>query len=221
MRIIDPSYEIEVFPEDTLERIEKAARTCYKSEGAICSGSASRLVRKLMRRGHTAMIEFGGMQVRFINDRGFTHELVRHRLASYAQESTRYCDYGGEVTFIRPCWWGESESVDEVWRVHMYTCEEAYKNARGFGAKPEQARQVLPISVKTEIIMKADLTEWLHVFRMRASKHAHPMMRVVMIPLLRECADRLPEVFGDLWASVAMKGDCEDMGGDRDSTFPS
>lgn len=203
--LITPSYEILSYPEDALERIERAARTCYKSEDKITPTSARRFVKTLLRRGHMAMIEFGGdIVVRFISNRGFTHEMVRHRMASYAQESTRYCNYGMAdaitCTVLPMDWLGQDdletqeimgEAIENSWTVAQQTYMTLVRN----GVKPEIAREVLPIGLKAEIVVKANVRQWLHIFGQRCSPKAHPRMRELMVPLRRELQGLVPVVF--------------------------
>jgi thymidylate synthase (FAD) len=206
MKIVDPSYKIltidnqpmtKAGADEALRYIEYRARNCYKSEGKIRPGSAAKLVRKLVSRGHWPMLEFGAVGVQFINDRGFTHELVRHRIASYAQESTRYCDYDGELTVVRPVWWAWEQDSEAytLWEAHMRCCEDIYQKLRSLGEPAERARQVLPISTKAEIHAQMNFTAWRHVFNMRCALSAHPMMRAVMWPLLAEFAWWWPDVY--------------------------
>ena len=152
----------------------------------------------LVKRGHNAMIEFFDIQVRFIHNRGFTHEMVRHRLCSFAQESTRYCDYVGELTVIKPFWYDEigDNNVRIIWENQMEKTEETYKYLRVKDLSPQMARGVLPIDIKTEIVVKANLREWMHIFNLRCSEAAHPDMRRVMIPLQNELKKVLPEIYG-------------------------
>ena len=207
MQIIEPSYEIlNPTPFDgaeILRRIELIGRVCYKSEDRITDESAPKFVKAVIARGHESVIEHVSITVRFIVDRGVSHELVRHRLCSFSQESTRYCNYGksGELTFIKPLWWGNSgpwlsETEWYAWKAACFAAEEAYLDLLRIGAKPEQARSVLPNSTKTEVVMTANLREWRHIFRLRTAPTAHPQMRQVMCPLRDELAARLPEVFG-------------------------
>jgi len=143
------------------------------------------------------MIEFYDIQVRFIHNRGFTHEMVRHRLCSFAQESTRYCDYnGGGITVIRPYWFNEvNNEVQEGWYLQMQQSEMAYQFLREHDLSPQAARGVLPIDIKTEIVVKANLREWKHIFELRCAKSAHPDMCRVMVPLRDEIIKQLPEIF--------------------------
>ncbi|MCK5601587.1 FAD-dependent thymidylate synthase [Candidatus Pacearchaeota archaeon] len=211
MKIIEQSYEILNSPEDALKMIELAGRTCYKSEDKITEDSAPKFVKMLKDRGHIAMIEFGDLVVRFITNRGVTHELVRHRLCSFAQESTRYVNYGGkDMEFIRPVWFEMNEFLEKdghpgalsyegrCWLGSISHSQTEYDVLIGGGWRPEQAREVLPNSLKTEIVVKANFTEWRHILKLRTSKKAHPQMRALMIPLLDELKERVPSVFGDM-----------------------
>jgi thymidylate synthase (FAD) len=205
VKIIDPSFDILFMPDgDTiLGNIELAGRTCYKSEDKITADSARGFVRRIIDSGHQSVIEHVAVTVRLICDRGVTHELVRHRLASYSQESTRYANYGkdkfgGEITVIRPFFWAEGSAEYAEWRASMEAAERAYLRLLELGARPQEARSVLPNSLKTEIVMTANLREWRHVFRLRCDRPAHPQMRQVMLPLLAEFQQRIPVVFDDL-----------------------
>lgn len=206
MKIVSPGHVILFLPDggDILKLIELAGRTCYKSEDRITEESAAAFVRRIIASGHHSVIEHMGLTVRFTCDRGVSHELVRHRLASYSQESTRYANYskdrfGGEITVIRPCFWEEGSPAWKEWEAAMRTAETAYLNLLAAGAKPEQARSVLPNSLKTEIVMSANLREWRHVFSLRCDGRAHPQIREIMRPLLAELRERLPVVFEDLY----------------------
>ncbi|MFO7911794.1 MAG: FAD-dependent thymidylate synthase [Desulfotignum sp.] len=199
MQIIDQGYEIISLPADLLQTIEAAGRTCYKSEDKITSDSAAGFVSRMRDRGHHAMIEFGDIIVRFVTNRGVTHELVRHRLFSFAQESTRYVRYDGKMEFIRPCWWEDSTPAQqETWETAMKDAEKYYLELLKSGWRPEQSREVLPNSLKTEIVVKGNIREWRHMFALRCSKKAHPQIRALMLPLLVDLQGRLPVVFDDL-----------------------
>lgn len=205
MKVIEQSYEILSLPENLLKTLELAGRTCYKSEDKITSDSADKFVKMLINRGHHAMIEFGSIIVKFITNRGVTHELVRHRLCSFAQESTRYVNYGGDdIIFIRPVWGpGLKDDFSEdiairTWQEAMWQAEENYKTLLEAGWRPEQAREVLPNSLKTEIVVQANIREWRHIFKLRTAPTAHPQMQALMKPLLKKLQTKLPTVFDDL-----------------------
>jgi thymidylate synthase (FAD) len=199
MLIIDQGHDIISLPEDLLQVIEMAGRTCYKSEDKITPDSAAGFVARMRDRGHHAMIEFGDVIVRFVTNRGVTHELVRHRLCSFAQESTRYVRYDGKMEFIRPCWWEDSTPAQQtLWQKAMADSETRYLALLESGWRPEQAREVLPNSLKTEIVVKGNIREWRHIFMLRCTKKAHPQIRALMVPLLGELKKKLPVVFDDL-----------------------
>ena len=185
MRIIEPSIEIlsEINGIEMLKAIERAGRTCYKSEGRTTDTSAPAFVKSLIERRHYAMLEHApSISIRFICDRGVSHEIVRHRLFSFAQESTRYCNYGknkfnNELTFIKPCFWDEGSEAYLLWLSAMETAERVYLELLHSHAAPEQARSVLPISIKTELVVTGNVREWRHFFKLRTDNAAHPQMR--------------------------------------------
>lgn len=205
MKVIPASFEImgQVDGQAMLANIERYGRVCYKSEGGITPDSAGPFIRRIVRSGHESVIEHEKLTVRFICDRGVSHEIVRHRLASYSQESTRYCNYakdkfGNELTFIRPCFWEEGSPAYALWEKQMRSAEEAYIALLQAGATPEQARSVLPNSLKTELVATMDLREWRHFLRLRTAARAHPQMRELALPLLRKLQELLPPVFEDI-----------------------
>lgn len=205
MKIINASYKIEtpIDGAEILKRIEKAGRTCYKSEDRITDESAGAFVRMLIERGHESVLEHESITVRFICDRGISHEIVRHRLASYSQESTRYCNYSGdrfgsELTFIKPCFFKEKKGAYCSWYNSIDFAECAYFDMLDDGCTPQEARSVLPNSVKTEVVMTANLREWRHFLKLRTAKAAHPQMRELTVPLLKELQERIPVVFDDI-----------------------
>jgi thymidylate synthase (FAD) len=258
MIITKPKAIIEYISEEPLKRIEACGRTAYKSEDKITDGSAEKFVKMLVDRGHLSVIEHSLMSVRFIVDRGISHELCRHRLVNITQESTRYVRYDGGCKFILPSWmtlpdWvidqnigydadsnafriveGRDENgfvifkedgnylvvdpddmneipselqnevstldsrTEYIWFSTMYESEVAYSDLLDHGWSPQQARSVLPISLKTELVMTANLREWTHIFKMRADKAAHPQMIEIIHPLLEEVSTRIPIIFDQL-----------------------
>ena len=178
MKLVKPSVERILGVGGDLT-IEIAARTCYKSEDKITNNTSHKMVEELIKNGHHAMLEFCWMFYKVICDRGVTHEIVRHRLFSYAQESTRYCNYKGGVTFVIPCWFGEMNLTESGWRIHMQCCEDRYLDLLNNAWTPQQARSVLPNSLKTEICIAGNLREWRHFFKLRCAKTAHPQMQEV------------------------------------------
>lgn len=205
MRIIEPSVEIltPIDGEAILKMLEAVGRTCYKSEDKIHEGSAEKFISNIVKRGHEAVIEHYNITVKFICDRGVTHEIVRHRLASYCQESTRYCNYAndkfnGEITVIKPMFFEVGTDGWELWHDACAMAEKFYFDLLDFGCTPQEARAVLPNSLKTELVMTANIREFRHFFNLRCSKAAHPQMREVANMLLREFKERIPVLFDDI-----------------------
>jgi len=212
MYLLKPSFEIINFPIRVLQKLELYGRVCYKSEERITNISAEKFCKMIKSLKHESVIEHCSATVRFICNRGFTHELVRHRLASYSQESTRYCNYKKTgVTFIIPPWvkLQLGEYTRNMLNFHNYpiharywldsllNAEYNYNKLLEEGWSPQQARGVLPIDLKTEIIITANLREWMHIFELRCSKQAHPQMQELMVPLREEFTTRLPILFGE------------------------
>lgn len=152
------------------------------------------------------MLEHGAITARFIVDRGVTHEIVRHRIASYSQESTRYCNYGNEqfggaITVAHPTFWHDEVDKDflDEWLAAMEDANAHYQKLLAMGAKPQEARSVLPNSTKAEIVVTMNPREWRHFFKMRCSQAAHPDIRMPAQHLLEEMHDRYPVLFDDLY----------------------
>ena len=215
MKIINAGYEIIRPHMDGPEArnaiyqlIEQAGRTCYKSEDKITPESAASFVKGIVKRGHEAMLEHASMTVKFVVDRGVSHELVRHRLFSFAQESTRYCNYsnekfGSEITVIKPCFYQEYSEEYDLWKAAMENAEYKYFQLLNAGSTPQEARSVLPNSLKTEVVVTGNMREWRHFFRLRAAGETgapHPQMSEVAVPLLKEVQAYMPELFGDIKA---------------------
>ena len=213
MRVINAGYEIisDLNGAEILKHIERCARVCYKSEDRITDGSAEKMVAALIRSGHEAMLEHYSFTVKFICDRGIANELVRHRIASFAQESSRYCCYakdkfGKELTFINPCFWEPDSDNYARWFHEMDESEKTYLAMIESGATPEQARDILPMSIKTEIVMTANLREWRHFLKLRAevvTGKPHPQMLEITIPFLNELKQKIPVVFDDIMSEDA------------------
>jgi thymidylate synthase (FAD) len=218
LKLIKPYYKILKYPKiEDLWIIEDAGRVCYKSEDKITKDSYRTFFENLLKRNHEAVLEHSQITVKFICDRGISHELVRHRLASFCQESTRYCNYSkdkfdNQVTFIIPSW--VKLSVDDlnnghispkdnydvlIWVKEIEQIEKRYfQLIEDFKWTPGQARSILPNSVKTEVVMTANIREWRHVLKLRTSKKAHEQMRELMIPLLEELQTKVPVLFDDI-----------------------
>lgn len=200
MKVIEPYFVIEddLRGEEILRRLERYGRVCYKSEAKITPHSAREFLRGAIKRGHLSLIEHEKVTVSVVCDRGVTHEIVRHRLASYSQESTRYCDYSGEMVVIGPFFFKVGSPKFNIWLSAMRKAEDYYRDLRALGATPQEARSVLPNSLKTEIVITYNLREWRHFFSLRCSKRAHPQMRQIAIPLLKEFQKQIPVIFEDL-----------------------
>lgn len=205
MKIIEPYYEI-LTPISNggineLKFIERVGRVCYKSEDKITDDSCKMFVANLIKNSHEAMIEHSILSVKFVVDRGISHELVRHRIASFAQESTRFCNYSkdkfnNEITFIKPIF--DDVKNESRWAYQMIQAERCYFELLKNGATPQEARAVLPNSLKTEIVMTANYREWRNFFKLRTAKNAHPQMRQITIPLLKELQNKIPIIFDDI-----------------------
>ena len=212
MQVIKPSIEI-IDMEDyekIVKKIERIGRVCYKSEGKITEDSAEKFIKGLLTRQHESVIEHENVTVRFVCDRGVTHEIVRHRIASYSQESTRYCNYSGDkfdnqitvIDLASGFQYDLSKENDkakyEVWTKAMENAEQSYFGMLELGATPQEARSVLPNSLKTEIVVTMNLRSWRNFFRLRVDSHAHPQMREVATMLYEEFKKRLPVFVADL-----------------------
>jgi len=183
-------------PMDLLQDIERIGRVCYKSEHRITSSSAAPFVRNIIERGHESVLEHISITVRFVTDRAIANELVRHRIAAYSQESTRYCNYKDKIEFIYP-----KNVSDKQLQLIMEACACAattYQALIADGATPEVARDVLPLCTKTELIATYNLREWRHILRLRTDKAAHPKMRELMQTLLQFFQGLVPIIFDDI-----------------------
>lgn len=193
-----------------LKKIEKIGRVCYKSEDRITQDSAEIFIANILKRGHESVIEHESVTVKVICDRGVTHEIVRHRVASYSQESTRYCNYSkdkfqNQISVIDLST-GFSYDLDnladskkyQIWRDAMEASERYYFQMLEAGASPQEARSVLPNSLKTELVMTMNLREWRHFFRLRIDGGAHPQMRELAILILEVFKEKLPVFFQDI-----------------------
>lgn len=205
MRIIQPSFLIinEINGTSILKKIETAGRICYKSEDKITDSSAKTFAESLIQMGHESVIEHESISVKIVCDRGVSHEIVRHRIASFSQESTRYCNYsqdrfGNGLTFIKPCFWDETSECYLLWEEEMKSIERKYFQLLSLGATPQQIRSILPNSLKTEIYITMNLREWRHFFKLRTCPSAHPQMQEISIPLLKKFRELIPIIFDDI-----------------------
>ena len=214
MRIVKPSIEIIDMPDylSMVKKIERAGRTCYKSENKMTDFSGEKFIERIIDSGHESVIEHSIITVKFFCDRGISHELVRHRLCSFSQESTRYCNYSQdkfdrELTFIQPMFWAEDSDAYNLWCLTMIEAENNYMKLLDMGASPQEARSILPNSLKTEIVVTANLREWRTIFKQRCARAAHPQIRQVMISLLDYCRENYPVFFSDLTALLLLSKD--------------
>ncbi len=205
MKVIKPSVEImdEFDGLDVIRKLERCGRVCYKSEDKITDGSAYKFIENIIKRGHESVLEHFSFTVKFICDRGVSHEIVRHRIASYSQESTRYCnyskdDFGSEITVIEPCFLVPGTEGYYMWYRACLVAEQMYFKMLDWRYTPEEARVVLPNSLKTELVMTANIREWRHFLKLRTSSAAHPQMREVANLLLKELKAKILVVFDDI-----------------------
>jgi len=205
MKLVNAGFEVmdQINGEAILKRIELCGRVCYKSENIITEDSSKKFVSNIIKSGHESVLEHEKITVRIICDCGVSHEIVRHRVASYSQESTRYCNYSKdkfehEISFIKPCFWKEDDAEFKLWKQAMEASETTYFEMLKIGCTPQEARSVLPNSLKTEIIVSMNLREWRHFFDLRTSDRAHPQMREIAVPLMKEFKRQIPIVFDDL-----------------------
>ena len=208
MKIVEQSVELVLYEGingyDIIEHLEKVGRTCYKSEEKIKEGSADKFIRGIVKSGHGSVIEHASLTVKFITSRDVTHQVVRHRVASMAQESQRYCNYslgkfGEEVVFVRPVYLLEGTNAYSTWEKSCGIAESAYFMLIDEGCTAEEARSVLPNCAKTELMMTANLREWRHFFEVRCDHHAQLPIRLLAIDLLKQMTNLIPVVFDDLY----------------------
>lgn len=201
MKIISPDFAFvdSINGNAILKKLEAAGRTCYKSEDKITEDSAINFVRNLIKRGHESVLEHVSITVRIITDRGISHEIVRHRLASYSQESTRYCNYKDkEIEFVLPYDIDPETKIFDYWKLSCQSSEADYKVLIAKGVAPQTARSVLPNCLKTELVMTCNLREWRHFFKMRCAHGAHPDMKYLATIMLHDFQEKIPVVFDDI-----------------------
>lgn len=214
VKVVEPSVEIitELDSDKFLKNIERAARTCYKTEDNISedSSSAKKMITKLIEMGHTAMIEFADIHVILTADTGVLKDITRHRHCSFAVESTRYCNYskgkfGNEITVIKPCNIEEGTKEYDLWLNCMNNIETTYNQMAELGCKPDQLRMLLPHSLKCNINLKANIREWRHIFSLRCAKAAHPSVQQIMKMVLAEFHNKIPVLFDDLYEQFILE----------------
>ena len=203
MRIVEPWIMVEkIDGKKIMKKIERACRTCYRSEGKISEDSYKTLLTNCITRGHESVLEHEKVTVRIYSDIGSYKDLTRHRHASFSVESTRYCSYdkdkfGNEISFINPVYM-EDKEVYKTWENTMKEIEIGYKKMKGLGATTDMCREILPHSTAAEYTMTANIREWKHILALRTTKHVHPSIRQVLIPLLKYFKEEMPEIFGDI-----------------------
>ena len=220
MQLVKPSFNIEspILPASVLQAIERAGRTCYKSEDRITEDSAEKFIKMLIKRGHETVLEHEKLTIRFICDRGISHQIVRHRLASFSQESTHYINYqtkGEDIAFILPPWVAIPEGIyntnnintwikntwnlaDYSWFNGMLFAEDLYDRLCNNGWRYDKARSVLPMSLKTELVMTMNFRELRYFLKLRTQKTDHEQMRELTVPLLNYLKIQYPPLFEDL-----------------------
>ena len=203
MRLVEPWIKVEKFDGvKIMKRIERACRTCYRSEDKISEDSYKNLLTNCLNRGHESVLEHEKITVRIYSDIGSYKDLTRHRFASFSVESTRYCSYnkdkyGNEIAIIDPVYI-EDKEVYETWKNAMEEMEKSYMKMKELGATTDMCREILPHSTAAEYTMTANIREWKHILELRTTNHVHPAIRQVLIPLLLLFKEQMPEIFGDI-----------------------
>ena len=203
MKIVEPWIKVEkIDGKQIMKRIERACRTCYRSEGKITEDSYKNLLKNCITSGHESVLEHEKVTVRIYSDVGSYKDLTRHRFASFSVESTRYCSYdknkyGNEIAFMNPIYI-EDKEVYETWKKTMEEIEKGYMEMKKLGASTDMCREVLPHSTAGEYTMTANIREWKHILKLRTNSHVHPSIRQVLIPLLKYFKEQMPEIFDDV-----------------------
>ena len=203
MRLVEPWIKVENFDGvKIMKRIERACRTCYRSEEKISEDSYKNLLTNCLNRGHESVLEHEKITVRIYSDIGTYKDLTRHRFASFSVESTRYCSYnkdkyGNEIAVVNPVYI-EDKEVFETWKKAIEDMEKAYMKMKELGASTDMCREILPHSTAAEYTMTANIREWKHILELRTTNHVHPAIRQVLIPLLLLFKEQMPEIFGDI-----------------------
>ena len=203
MRIVEPWIKVEKFDGvKIMKRIERACRTCYRSEDKISEDSYKNLLTNCLNRGHESVLEHEKITVRIYSDIGSYKDLTRHRFASFSVESTRYCSYnkdkyGNEIAIIDPVYI-EDKEVYATWKNAMEEMEKSYMKMKELGATTDMCREILPHSTAAEYTMTANIREWKHILELRTTNHVHPAIRQILIPLLLLFKEQMPEIFGNI-----------------------
>lgn len=215
MKLIDPIIEVENYnPIKIMRNLERACRTCYRSEGLITDSSYKTLLTNCINRGHESILEHEKVTIRMICDIGVYKDLTRHRIASFSIESTRYCNYSKDkfdnsIKFIEPIFYdsswvesnyeGSTMTESQIKSMYWYRCmediEEHYINMANNGAKPDELRMLLPHSTAAQVTMTANIREWKHILSLRCSNRTHPAIQQLLIPLLLKFKEDMPEIF--------------------------
>ncbi len=203
MRLVEPWIKVEKFDGvKIMKRIERACRTCYRSEDKISEDSYKNLLTNCLNRGHESVLEHEKITVRIYSDIGSYKDLTRHRFASFSVESTRYCSYnkdkyGNEIAIIDPVYI-EDKAVYATWKNAMEEMEKSYMKMKELGATTDMCREILPHSTAAEYTMTANIREWKHILELRTTNHVHPAIRQILIPLLLLFKEQMPEIFGNI-----------------------
>lgn len=201
MKILEPIIEVENFNGiDIMKKIERACRTCYRSEDKITDDSYKTLLTNCINRGHESVLEHEKISIRMVCDIGVYKDLTRHRFASFSIESTRYCNYGkdkfdNQIKYIKPVHIEEGTQNYKIWKETMEFIEKQYLLMMEKGAKPDELRMLLPHSTAAQVCMTANIREWKHILLLRCSKMTHPAVRQLLIPLLIKFKEEMPEIF--------------------------
>ena len=198
MRLVEPWIKVEKFDGvKIMKRIERACRTCYRSEDKISEDSYKNLLTNCLNRGHESVLEHEKITVRIYSDIGSYKDLTRHRFASFSVESTRYCSYNKEIAIIDPVYI-EDKEVYATWKNAMEEMEKSYMKMKELGATTDMCREILPHSTAAEYTMTANIREWKHILELRTTNHVHPAIRQILIPLLLLFKEQMPEIFGNI-----------------------
>ena len=203
-KLLNPFYDEicdDFYLQLQLKHVEKCGRICYLSEPKDPEGSTDKFIRMLIRNGHESPLEHGSCTFKIVTDRAISQEIVRHRLASYSQESTRYCNYANgnfsrEITVIESSGLAENEARE--WLGAMEHLERTYLQMIDSGVKPEKARDVLPLCLKTELMMTANFREWRHFLKLRGSRMAHPEIRKIAKQIYEVFQRAIPVLVEDI-----------------------
>ena len=203
MILIQPKIEVENYnPIQIMKNIERACRTCYRSENFITEESYKKLLKNCINRGHESVLEHEKITVRMTCDIGVYKDLTRHRFGSFSIESTRYCNYSKDkfdnnIKFIEPIYFDDGDK-GQLWADTMMEIESQYMKMATAGCTPDEMRMILPHSTAAEVTMTANIREWRHILDLRTKKMTHPAIRQLLIPLLLKFQEDMPELVGPL-----------------------